>query len=169
MENASDALLMAAGVLISIMLISIGTYLFMTFGGYSKEINNNLSKTELQEFNSQFTKYQTQGKEELCTAYDVVTIINLAKDSNKKYGFSTTARKYADGTNLNYKDENNTYIYVDCEKLNGITVDEIADESRLNEFIKNGTNGSEYYYFSCTVDTSKKTGLVKSIKFNISK
>lgn len=43
MENASRALLMAATVLISVMVISLGTYLFATFGSYSKNINEKLS------------------------------------------------------------------------------------------------------------------------------
>lgn len=90
MENASNALIMAAGILISVILISLGTWLFTAFGGYSKTINNNLSQTQIEEFNAQFTKYETTTGDETtyCTAYDIVSVINLAKDANEKYGYN---------------------------------------------------------------------------------
>lgn len=37
MENASKALLMAAGVLIAIMVLSMGVYLYTTIGTYVRE------------------------------------------------------------------------------------------------------------------------------------
>ena len=37
MENASKALIMAAEVLIGVMIISIGVYLFNVFGQYSAD------------------------------------------------------------------------------------------------------------------------------------
>ena len=39
MENASKALLMAGGVLIGILILSLAVYLFITFGAESKEIH----------------------------------------------------------------------------------------------------------------------------------
>ena len=91
MENASNALLMAAGVLISIMIISLGTYLFMTFGNYSKDINESLSEKQINEFNAQFSKYETgteNSEHEYCTVHDIVTVTNLAKDAQEKYDYN---------------------------------------------------------------------------------
>ena len=106
MENASRALLMAATVLISVMVISLGTYLFTTFGTYSKNINKNLSAKQTQEFNAQFTKYEGGDP---CTVYDIVTVINLAKNSNSQY------EEYQDNKRPQYSDSN-TYIYVNINK-----------------------------------------------------
>lgn len=170
MENASNALLMAAGILISVILISIGTWLFTTFGSYSKTINDNLSQTQIDEFNSQFTKYETTLNDPTtyCTAYDIVSVINLAKDANGKY----EEYKNLDERPTNANSENNAYICV-----NGITVDESSKTEPLNSFIqannkqieKTDSKGNKYIDFenkyTCTVIVSDQTKLVKSIKF----
>ena len=89
MENASKALLMAATILIAVMLISLGTYLFATFGNNSKNVNDNINQKTKQEFNAQFTKYETKSdynkSSEKCTVYDITTVINLAHDNNESY------------------------------------------------------------------------------------
>ena len=156
MENASNALLMAAGILISVMLISLGTYLFMTFGNYSKSINDNLGQKEKQEFNSQFTKYETSEIGEKCTAYDIVTIINLAKDSNEKY------EEYRNGRPENWEKDNNAYIYV----IGLDNINETSTNDDLNKFIQqNVKSNGELTKYKCSVQISEKTGLVKSITF----
>lgn len=81
MENASKALLMAAGVLIGILIISLAVYLFVSFGSTSAEIHKQNDEQQIEQFNSQFTSYE--GKK--CTIYDVVTVANLATENNKYY------------------------------------------------------------------------------------
>lgn len=49
MENASKALIMAASVLIAIMVLSLGVYLFSIFGGTSQEITNVTQKVKFME------------------------------------------------------------------------------------------------------------------------
>lgn len=83
MENASKAMLMAAGVLIGILILSLAVYLFISFGSNSAEIHQQNAQQQMDQFNSQFTSYQ--GKE--CTIYDVITIANLATENNKYYEF----------------------------------------------------------------------------------
>lgn len=175
MENASNALIIAASILISIMIISLGTYLFTTFGNYNKEINQNISLKDKQEFNAKFTKYQTSSSDEQCTAYDIVTIINLAKDNNEKFDYSTSSRKMKDGSEIEkgYSSAENTYIYVSIDKYPQIN--ETSQTKALNDFLdpnntNNGavfSNGSEVtkYNYNCVVNISNSTGLVKSIVF----
>lgn len=52
MENASKALIMAAGVLIGILTISLMVYLFNRLGQSNKLIYNQIQEREVQEFNS---------------------------------------------------------------------------------------------------------------------
>lgn len=172
MENASNALIMAAGILISVILISLGTWLFTVFGGYSKTINDNLSQTQIEEFNSQFTKYETtQGDETTyCTAYDIVSIINLARNANEKY------EEYKEITTRtrNLTSENNAYI---CVNVNGNDINELSKRPSLDQFIidnnkqieKTDREGNKYYDFenkyNCTVTVSNQTKLVKIITF----
>ncbi len=80
MENASKALLIAGGVLIAILLLTLFSYLFTQMASSTSSIYNSMSKHEIDEFNQQFLNYE--GKEEL-TVQDVETLINLAEDARK--------------------------------------------------------------------------------------
>ena len=159
MENTSNALLMAAGILIGVIIISLGTYLFTTFGGYSKNINERLTQQQKEEFNSQFTKYETD-KTTYCTAYDIVTIINLARDANEKYEeYRNTKRPNIEG----WGSDNTAYIYVN---VNGVAINETSEDKDLRLYIQNNisTDGS-YSQYKCKVNISEQTKLVKSITF----
>lgn len=79
MENASKALLMAAGVLIGVMLITTFVYLFVNASGFSGEYYEQQLALEQQKEYIKFEQYN--GRTDL-TAQDVVTIVNLAKDEN---------------------------------------------------------------------------------------
>lgn len=81
MENASKALVMAAGVLIGVLIISLGVYLFVDFGSTSAEINAQNAEKQITQFNSKFTSYADK---EL-TIYDVITVVNYAKENNEYY------------------------------------------------------------------------------------
>lgn len=82
MENASKALLMAAGVLIGIMVLSLAAYLFVTFSQYYSDINRQKADQELANFNTQFTTYLHRDN---LTIYDILTIVSQAKENNQKY------------------------------------------------------------------------------------
>ena len=79
MENASKALLIAGGVLIAVLVLSLGVYFARNMAGSASNIYSDLDDSERTEFNQQFLIYV--GKDDLTVA-DVVTIINLAQDSN---------------------------------------------------------------------------------------
>ncbi len=82
MENASKALLMAAGVLIGMLIVSLAVYLFVSFGMTSAEIHKKQEQQQLEQFNAQFTSYL--GKDSI-TVYDIITVANLAKENNSYY------------------------------------------------------------------------------------
>lgn len=167
MENASKALLMAATILIAVMLISLGTYLFATFGNYSKNINDNINAKTKQEFNAQFTKYEGGDP---CTVYDIVTVINLARNSNNQYEEYQNVVKRS----VELIKDSNIYIYVDIRNDNDINISELSTEQELNAAISK-RNKTEYKeddnkivykdLYTCTVAISNQTGLVKSITF----
>ncbi len=56
MENASKALIIAGAILISILIVSLGVYIFTTAGGKAKEMAN-MDKQEIAAFNSKITPY----------------------------------------------------------------------------------------------------------------
>ena len=86
MENASKALIMAAGVLLGIMVLSLAVFLFANFGGTSEQIHQTMEADQLNQFNTQYTKYLTKGD---VTIYDVISVANLANENNRYYEFKT--------------------------------------------------------------------------------
>ncbi|MCI9177037.1 MAG: hypothetical protein HFJ28_00240 [Clostridia bacterium] len=136
MENASRALVIAGSVLIGVLLLSIGVYIFTMYGDYSKSIYEKIEDAKNDQFNSQFLKYygsrtDNNNKEEtiLCTAHDIISIANLAKQNNVKYEF--TGKQTAA--------ENSYYIQISVDKQIGyqdIKNMETWDNDRCLEFMK---------------------------------
>lgn len=81
MENATKALLIAGGVLIGIVMVTIGLYLYTTYSNQSKEYNQLITATEIQKFNSNFEAYL--GRENI-TAQEIASVVNLAKQYNNQ-------------------------------------------------------------------------------------
>lgn len=164
MENASKALIMAAGVLLGVMIISFAVYLFSTFGSYSSDVYAQMEATRMEAFNSQFTKfYGTEQRENpydtnsdkyyngpiLCTVQDVVTIAKLARDSNSKYGV------YEDDSNYISTNENDMYITVNLlseskkgKNIENWTGNQFTDLIKNNTFVDGSTSNIKYYYIT---------------------
>lgn len=124
MENASKALIMAAEVLIGVMIISIGVYLFNVFGQYSADNTKRIEDTQISEFNNQFLKFygsrtNDEGKVEpiKCTIHDIVSLANLAKENNKNYG-------------LEKEDNKTRYIRIDIK--NNRNLEKKSNEDLVN-------------------------------------
>ena len=159
MENASKALLMAAGVQIGILIISLGVYLFANFGGTSSQIHANIEQNQIEQFNSQFTTYV--GKDNV-TIHDVISMANLATQNNQNYEFTKQ-----DSTG------NNNYIAV---LLNGTSIEygygtaTSVIEEKYNQMISqqvnsiNSTTGITYY--NVQVETSTVTQRVYRVICN---
>lgn len=123
MENASKALLMAGGVLLGVMVLSLGILLFSSFGGTSSQIHDNIEENQATQFNSQFTSYI--GKDNV-TIHDVVSMAKLATQNNQNYEF--THRVAVDVTG------NDRYISVLC---NNVSIELGYNESQNAEQRKN--------------------------------
>lgn len=159
MENASKALIMAAGVLIGILVLSLGVYLFASFGNTSIQIHEENEANELNKFNSQFTVYQ--GRTDL-TIYDILTVANYASENNKYYGLDKTNRG------------NEATFYVGV-KLDGKYIEELNTkdqtykiESFTNELNVNSKIELEKKLYKCRnkdVKISSITGRVYQIIF----
>lgn len=116
MENASKALIMAAEILIGIMIISIGVYLFGTMGEYSADTTAELEERQISQFNNQFLKYygtQTLDNGETepikCTIHDIIGLANLARKTNEDNGFTEIP------TRLEQQRDSLYYIQIDLE------------------------------------------------------
>lgn len=138
MENASKALIMAGGVLIGILIISLAVYLFTDFGSTSAQINAQNSQKQITEFNSKFTVYE--GNDNI-TIYDIITLAGYAKENNEYY-----------------KD-------VEDEKIDVKIGNETCLNSTSQELINKYVSNEKLKKFMCSGIKYNKRGKVKSITF----
>lgn len=143
MENASKALIIASSVLLGVMILSIGVYLFSTYAQYSSDTYAKIEKTQITEFNAQFLKYYgstvysyvdatgaQREKEDVikCTAHDIITVANLAQQNNQHYQID----------NLSGYDTNTYYIQVDLGNSTK-NIEKWNNENKI-KFIKDNSN-----------------------------
>ncbi|MBR6253576.1 MAG: hypothetical protein IKR04_07075 [Clostridia bacterium] len=77
MDNVAKALLIAGGILIAILIISLGAYFLTSFRNIYSENMNSLHTTRVANFNSKFTSYGTT-----ITGYQAWNIISYAREAN---------------------------------------------------------------------------------------
>lgn len=142
MENVSKALIMAAGILIGIMILSMVIYLFQGATQIPKKYNEKLEKEKIEAFNSKFEVYNTEN----ISAQDIVTVINMAVDNNRDYIIE----------NIDY------YINV---YLNGKIVNEYSEEQKVN-LMKQVEVKDNIFPFKCkNIVYSNITGRIIEIEF----
>ena len=89
MENASRALSIAGGVLVSLLVISLFVFGFSRLSSY-KKIQSQVETTEqIAEFNKQFEAYNSK----VVTGYKMVTLAHMAQDINTRYSGENGFRK----------------------------------------------------------------------------
>lgn len=150
MENATKALLIAAGVLIGVMILSMAVYLFGVFGKSASNMEEQILANQLTQFNNKFLKYA--GLTDL-TIQDVITVKNYALENNKE------TRNYDPSLDEYRATDNNEYIDVyyknksEAEKLiYGKTDEELLKESISKKY-------------TCRVVINKNTQKVNQIFF----
>lgn len=90
MENASNALLMAAGVLVGILLVSTIVVSFSGASELAKTYDSKIFTDSLQAFNSNFEKYTTSNTR----LQEIITLANFVIDFNSKNEFEKTDSNY---------------------------------------------------------------------------
>lgn len=156
MENASKALIMAAGVLIGILVLSLGVFLFADFGATSREIYSEVESHQLVEYNTQYTIYS--GRKDI-TIYEIISVANLAKQNNDEY---------KDYTNFDSKYK--VIVKLGTDTLQNMTSDTKQNLiSTYNEVNQSGENiGNLKTLFKCDNIQYHSNGKVKLITFNVS-
>ena len=79
MENASKALIIAGGVLVGILIISISIYIILQFSQLSQAYDDRYAEDRKNEINSKFNIYARD-----ITAQELVTLINRIVEYNSK-------------------------------------------------------------------------------------
>ena len=168
MENASKALLIAGGFLITILFLSLFAYLFTFMREYSSNKMEQMKSNEATQFNQQFLNYA--GRNDL-TIQDVVTIVNLAKDNNESISRPTTIVVTVGGANwagyteerlMNLIETNLTTKYT-CAS-SGVEINRdtllVTRDNNFTKHIKFCKDGKDYekdinsYILHCMYNTS---------------
>lgn len=86
MENATKAILVAAGLLIAIIVASMAVFLYGIISEFYQTKQNNISEEQLAEFNQQYSAYDRDD----VSGFELVSLINKTIDfnQNKVYGAS---------------------------------------------------------------------------------
>lgn len=161
MENAVKALLIAAGVLIGLMIISLGVTLFSSLNQYTDETQRKIEENALQAFNEKFTRYinceddSSAIPEFKLTIQDIVTVANIAYENNKNYGLDS-AESY------------NYYVTINMPGKNNLEKS-INDSNSMNQFnsanlLKANIKKEYKCTYSC-IKINENTGRVCEVTF----
>lgn len=166
MENATQALIIAAGVLVGVLILSLGIYLATTLAGYSENTQSKIEKNTLAQFNDEFLKYS--GLTDL-TMQDIITVKNYALENNYQDA------NYNPTSNACRARENNEYIDVfyaetkamaKSEGLSALVLDDEDEALLKNELDKQKNDSSiKSDRFTCEVIVNSTTGRVNKIYF----
>ena len=169
MENATKAFMMAAGVLIGVLILSIAVYLFTIFSRNSEQVYKEMESNQVTQFNNQFLKYyglisrtyidEQTGKEKTvqepikCTVHDIISLANLAYQNNVE-------NQVANETGWN---DSTSYIQIRIGNTKKNKNLEKWTEEQKIEFIKDNTNNS---YKCVEVHISDITKRICYMKFS---
>lgn len=144
MENASKALIMAAGVLVGILILSLAVFLFLDFGNSSSQIYDKVEANQLTQYNAQYTIYS--GRTDV-SIYEIISLANLAKENNTFYGeYSDFEDSYKVEVILQNNTQDQDYIAGHYRDLIDEYTDINADTGKLEYTFKcKGDNNIEYH------------------------
>ncbi len=162
MENASKALLIAGGVLIAIIIITLLVKTYGNIGAFQKQQLTEEEAAQLAKFNSEYTKYQNQ----YVYGTEVITVINKTLNYQAKQEAEIKVEIWLENP-YTYKIKNKEYT------TKRIILQKDGEKYEFLDFTKNNTNHTnadiediKNRAFQCTgIDYDDNTGRVNYIKF----
>ena len=88
MENASKALIMAGGVLLAMLIVSLLIYAWSLFSEYQTSKDNLADIEDTTKFNEQFTQYDRND----VLGYEILSLVNKISDYNYRKSDALNAR-----------------------------------------------------------------------------
>ena len=116
MENASKALIIAGGVLIVILVLTLFAYINTKMGSGTRNLYSKLEERNITEFNQKFLNYD--GNNHL-RIQEVVSLINMAENANRNNNI---------GARVQVLVNNADYLNKSTDELNRLLKDE-ADKT----------------------------------------
>lgn len=116
MENASKALIIAGGVLIVILVLTLFAYINTKMGSGTSNLYSRLEDRNITEFNQKFLNYDENNHLRI---QEVVSLINMAKNANINNNI---------GAHVDVLVDNASYLDKTTDELNTLLKDK-ADET----------------------------------------
>lgn len=173
MENASKALLMAGGILIAIIILTLLIRTYGNIGAFQKQQLTAEEAKQIEEYNKDYTKYDGQ----YIYGTEVVTVINRATNEKQKSGQETKIYiKFGPAYEYkiyNYIHGKRTMKTIKVKANNTLKIDTGEDEGRYSgeTFIdhkknKDALEDLKGRAFKCTkIGYDTQTGKVNEIRF----
>lgn len=147
MENATKALLISAGVIIGVLIVSLFTYMYSRANVLQTRYEINLKTNEKNKINTKFLIYN--GREDI-TAQEILSIANLAKEYQNTQGIVI---------NVSAKDSYN--VSLDIDNI------EMIKENSIGTKIDPATGIETKYIKRYRAEvTMGENGIVNSVTFN---
>ncbi len=154
MENATKAMMIAAGVLIGVMILSLGAVLYADLDAYVQNTQNEIQFNEINSFNTRYLSYVNyygiEKKFDL-TIQDVVTVANMAYENN--YSYNPNSNVWTDSAD-------NLYVAV---YLNGRRIDQTIQDTSA-DLLKNNLN-MRYVLRNTDIIFNQNSGKICRINF----
>ena len=125
MENASKALIMAGGMLLGILIISLFLYAWGLISEYQSSKNSLAEIEDTAKFNEQFSNYDRNGVQ----GYELLSLINMVTDYNY--------RKSSDAQAKN--DEKYTPITISVSFVNDTNRKKLTQDGGANKLFSSNT------------------------------
>jgi len=150
LENASNALLMAAGTLIGVLILTLFAYLYSSFSTEAKRNYETITQSQITEYNAQYNVYE--GRKDL-SIYEVVSMISKAREHNEKYkDNSLYDSDYKVVVSVDGKDEANVK-----GNVNSLT--------KINTLLENASNNQFSQTYKCnSITYHDNSGMVYEVK-----
>ncbi len=133
MENASKALIIAGAILLAILLITLGIYIFQQ--AQSTVNNSGMSQAEIQSFNSQFTKYE--GKIKGSAVKSLIQEVNVNNSQDESQEHQITIVKATEGSNTSFPTATTS-----SDKVKQYTTDQVVNTKTYTvKILEYGGNG----------------------------
>ncbi len=84
MENATKAILIAAGIFFTIAIMTFGVYTYVSLHNVAESQDEKTEQEQLVAFNKRYLAFNRN----LMYGTDIVTVMNMAKEDNAKYGLN---------------------------------------------------------------------------------
>ena len=176
MENASKALVIAGEVLITLLVMAGLVFLYRNSGGLFSTVNSKINQQEIDNYNNPFTRLAGISQEatnssnetvdSVIDIYEVVSIINYARDINNKLDNMDGISDSADA--LQKQNRNPNYINVIVNNFNGNHTDcSTIHQNVLNQWIATCSNPNIKYNFSFEINTYTDEGRVNTVTFKL--